>query len=150
MRNWKSSPSAGLVIRLGNLPATRRLRAQVSGRASRPLIRVDEGASVLGAESIKGPLPRPGPPARVCWRPLHEGACRLWRDGVDVRTIQLMLGDCTMMVTQRYLNVTDEEVRQRMPEHWKKPKPLHFVETAATARRAQRHQSDIRSGGERK
>jgi site-specific recombinase XerD len=46
------------------------------------------------------------------WHDLrHEGACRL-ADGVDIRIIQLMLGHASVQQTQRYLNVTDEELRK--------------------------------------
>ena len=45
------------------------------------------------------------------WHDLrHEGACRLLADGVDIRMIQLMLGHASIQQTQRYLNVTDEEL----------------------------------------
>ena len=55
------------------------------------------------------------------WHDLrHEGACRLYRDGLDIRTIQLMLGHSTMQQTQRYLNVTDEELREKMQVTWKR------------------------------
>jgi len=55
------------------------------------------------------------------WQDLrHEGACRLYRDGLDIRTIQLMLGHSTLQQTQRYLNVTDEELREKMQVSWKK------------------------------
>jgi integrase len=40
----------------------------------------------------------------------HEGACRLLADRVDIRIIQLMLGHASIQQTQRYLNVTDEEL----------------------------------------
>jgi len=47
------------------------------------------------------------------WHDLrHEGACRLLADGVDIRIIQLMLGHASIQQTQRYLNVTDEELRR--------------------------------------
>ena len=47
------------------------------------------------------------------WHDLrHEGACRLLADGVDIRIIQLMLGHASVQQTQRYLNVTDEELRK--------------------------------------
>jgi integrase len=47
------------------------------------------------------------------WHDLrHEGACRLLADGVDIRVIQLMLGHERIQQTQRYLNVTDEELRR--------------------------------------
>jgi integrase len=42
----------------------------------------------------------------------YEGACRLLADGVDIRIIQLMLGHASVQQTQRYLNVTDEELRR--------------------------------------
>jgi hypothetical protein len=37
-------------------------------------------------------------------------ACRLHADGVDIRIIQPMLGHASIQQTQRYLNVTDEEL----------------------------------------
>ena len=33
-------------------------------------------------------------------------------DGVDIRIIQLMLGHASIQQTQRYLNVTDEELQR--------------------------------------
>jgi hypothetical protein len=44
----------------------------------------------------------------------HEGACRLLADGVDIRTIQLMLGHSDIKTTQRYLDITDEEARKAL------------------------------------
>jgi len=53
------------------------------------------------------------------WHDLrHEGACRLLADGVDIRVIQLMLGHASMQQTQRYLNVTDEELRKGLEVSW--------------------------------
>jgi integrase len=49
----------------------------------------------------------------------HEGACRLLTDGVDIRIIQLMLGHASIQQTQRYLNVTDEELRRGLEVSWK-------------------------------
>jgi integrase len=49
----------------------------------------------------------------------HEGACRLLADRVDIRIIQLMLGHASVQQTQRYLNVTDEELRQGLEVSWK-------------------------------
>ena len=53
------------------------------------------------------------------WHDLrHEGACRLLADGVDIRIIQLMLGHASAQQTQRYLNVTDEELRKGLEVSW--------------------------------
>jgi len=53
------------------------------------------------------------------WHDLrHEGACRLLADGVDIRIIQLMLGHASILQTQRYLNVTDEELRRGLEVSW--------------------------------
>ena len=53
------------------------------------------------------------------WHDLrHEGACRLLADGVDIRTVQLMLGHASIQQTQRYLNVTDEELRKGLEVSW--------------------------------
>jgi integrase len=55
------------------------------------------------------------------WHDLrHEGACRLLADGVDIRMIQLMLGHASVQQTQRYLNVTDEELRKGLEVSWKR------------------------------
>ena len=55
------------------------------------------------------------------WHDLrHEGACRLLADGVDIRIIQLMLGHASVQQTQRYLNVTDEELRSGLEVSWKR------------------------------
>lgn len=54
------------------------------------------------------------------WHDLrHEGACRLHADGVDIRIIQLMLGYASIQQTQRYLSVTDEELRRGLAVSWK-------------------------------
>ena len=67
------------------------------------------------------------------WHDLrHEGACRLLADGVDVRNIQLMLGHATLTQTQRYLNVTDEELRKGLEASWKmKKRRLRMVKKAS-------------------
>lgn len=55
------------------------------------------------------------------WHDLrHEGACRLLADGVDIRIIQLMLGHASVQQTQRYLNVTDEELRKGLEISWRR------------------------------
>src|SRR5688500_16943733 len=63
------------------------------------------------------------------WHDLrHEGACRLLADGVDIRIIQLMLGHASIQQTQRYLNVTDEEMRRGMEVSWKNEgRPLRLA-----------------------
>jgi hypothetical protein len=63
------------------------------------------------------------------WHDLRdEGACRLLADGVDIRIIQLMLGHASIQQTQRYLNVTDEELRRGLEVSWNnKGRPLHLV-----------------------
>ena len=62
------------------------------------------------------------------WHDLrHEGACRLLSDGVDIRTIQLMLGHADIKQTQRYLNITDEELRKAMTGVWERRRQLRAV-----------------------
>jgi hypothetical protein len=62
------------------------------------------------------------------WHDLrHEGACRLLVDGVDIRTIQLMLGHADIKQTQRYLNITDEELRKAMTGMWERRRQLKAV-----------------------
>jgi integrase len=66
------------------------------------------------------------------WHDLrHEGACRLLADGVDIRIIQLMLGHASIQQTQRYLNVTDEELRRGLEVIWKNEgRPLRALKSA--------------------
>jgi integrase len=46
---------------------------------------------------------------------------------VDIRTIQLMLGHTDMKQTQRYLNITDEELRKAMTGVWERRRQLRGV-----------------------
>jgi integrase len=51
------------------------------------------------------------------WHDLrHEAACRWLAKGLDLRAIQLLLGHADLKTTQRYLNVTDEELRKTMAD----------------------------------
>jgi integrase len=62
------------------------------------------------------------------WHDLrHEGACRLLADGLDIRIIQLMLGHADVKQTQRYLNITDEELRKAMTGAWERRRQLRAV-----------------------
>ena len=63
------------------------------------------------------------------WHDLrHEGACRLLADGVDIQIIQLMLGHASIQQTQRYLNVTDEELRRGLEVSWSQQgRPLRLA-----------------------
>jgi integrase len=62
------------------------------------------------------------------WHDLrHEGACRLLADGVDIRIIQLMLGHASVQQMQRYLNITDEELRRAMTGVWERRRQLRSV-----------------------
>jgi integrase len=58
------------------------------------------------------------------WHDLrHEGACRLLVDRVDIRIIQLVLGHASIQQTQRYLNVTDEELRRGLEGELEERRP---------------------------
>jgi integrase len=47
---------------------------------------------------------------------------------VDIRIIQLMLGHASIQQTQRYLNVTDEELRRGLEVSWNnKGRPLRLA-----------------------
>jgi len=50
----------------------------------------------------------------------------LLADGVDIRTIQLMLGHADIKQTQRYLNITDEELRRAMTGVWERRRQLRL------------------------
>lgn len=88
------------------------------------------------------PANRPTPNGRVDreklkqidlhWHDLrHEGACRLLADGVDIRVIQLMLGHSDIKTTQRYLNITDEEMRRALNGVWERRRRLRLETTTS-------------------
>ena len=57
----------------------------------------------------------------------HEGACRLLADGVDIRVVQLIVGHSDIKTTQRYLNITDEELRKALTGVWERRRQLKAV-----------------------
>ncbi len=59
------------------------------------------------------------------WHDLrHEAACRWLAAGLDLRSIQLLLGHADLKTMQRYLNVTDAELLNVMNEKlWKEDGP---------------------------
>jgi site-specific recombinase XerD len=61
------------------------------------------------------------------WSHRGEGACRVLAEHVDIRTIQLMLGHADIKQTQRYLNITDEELRKAMTDVWERRRQLRAV-----------------------
>jgi hypothetical protein len=70
------------------------------------------------------------------WHDLrHEGAGRLLADGVDIRTIQLMLGHSDIKQTQRYLNITDEELRKAMTGVWERRRQLRLSTSSSRPER---------------
>lgn len=48
-------------------------------------------------------------------------------DGVDIRLIQLMLGHSDIKTTQRYLSITDEELRKALTGVWGRRRQLIAV-----------------------
>ncbi len=46
---------------------------------------------------------------------------------MDIRVIQLMLGHASLQQTQRYLNVTDDELRKGLEVSWRRGRALRLV-----------------------
>ena len=87
-----------------------------TGSNQSPEAREHNGIESSGSESTSAGTAR------------YEGACRLLADGVDIRIIQLMLGHASIQQTQRYLNVTDEELRRGLKVSWNnKGRPLRVL-----------------------
>jgi hypothetical protein len=55
------------------------------------------------------------------------GRDRLLADGVDIRIIQLTLGHFDIKTTQRYLNITDEELQKTLTGVWERRRQLKAV-----------------------
>ena len=64
-------------------------------------------------------------------------------DGVDIRTIQLMLGHADIKQTQRYLNITDEELRRAMTGVWERRRQLRL-----SASSSQPGTDDVKASGQ--
>jgi len=79
-------------------------------------------------EDLVGERRRYGCSKDLHWHDLrHEGACRLLADGVDIRVVQLILGHSDIKTTQRYLNITDEELRKALTGVWERRRQLAVV-----------------------
>jgi hypothetical protein len=65
---------------------------------------------------------------KVLWRDQPSAAEEMWQlaDGVDIRVIQLMLGHFGIKTTQRYLNITDEEMRKALNGVWERRRQLRL------------------------
>jgi integrase len=61
-----------------------------------------------------------GEPLHAMTRGFVNVGYKVFGDGVDIRIIQLMLGHASVQQTQRYLNVTDEELRRGLEVSWKR------------------------------
>jgi integrase len=57
----------------------------------------------------------------------REGDMALWKSSSTIRTIHLMLGHADIKQTQRYLNITDEELRKAMTGVWERRRQLKAV-----------------------
>ena len=55
---------------------------------------------------------------RTCKRVCYGGQAGIGWPDVDIRILQLMLGHASIQHTQRYLNVTDEELRRGLEVSW--------------------------------
>lgn len=83
------------------------------------------------------------------WHDLrHEGACRLLADGIDIRVVQLILGHSDIKTTQRYLNITEEELRKALTGMWERRRLLKVVgESPSTRLGISRQEADAQAVG---
>ncbi len=97
-----SEPAAGSVIDLRSFTSERGLPARFPNN-------IGVGASVA--------------------RRHNADALSVWLllGGRRIRTIQLMLGHADIKQTQRYLNITDEELRKAMTGVWERRRQLRAV-----------------------
>jgi integrase len=109
-------------------PCAGRRLADAQMRASQ--VGTDAKPSTLAADGVAGSCADDAQLQQIDlhWHDLrHEGACRLLADGVDIRTIQLMLGHSDIKTRQRYLNITDEELRKALTGVWERRRQLKAV-----------------------
>jgi integrase len=117
-------------------PGAERLRVRFSGGRVRGSFKTAWESLLLVANGHNTRRAKPG--ARVDrekrrkidlhWHDLrHEGACRLLAGGVDIRVVQLILGHSDIKTTQRYLNMTDEELRKALTGVWERRRQLKAV-----------------------
>jgi len=119
---WPAPRSISLMPSAAVLSArtTKRYDAQISSRAS--LVLLAHGIEPTRTRA-RGRVNRDQlAEIDLHWHDLrHEAACRWLTSGLDLRAIQLLLGHADLKTTQRYLNVTDEELRKTMQEKlWKR------------------------------
>ena len=105
-----------LPSRMGEEPAPRKWLHLKSVRFQSSLPVLVSRQAVPGAPNVLGDRDKLRQ-IDLHWHDLrHEAACRWLSRGLDLRAIQLLLGHADLKTTQRYLNVTDEELRKTMQQ----------------------------------
>ena len=95
-----------------------------NAEAARQRHRAEAGEEGSGMEPAAAATHRSAM-ARPAGTKAPAGCCA---DGVDIRIIQLMLGHASIQQTQRYLNVTDEELRRGLEVSWRNQgRPLRLA-----------------------